>query len=359
MTIHQTSLLTDLPRFERIDGVSYVWGSAEHGQAIDRQIAKTQRTILTSPHTAKIAERADANGVAFLARDLVYVSRDVQKVLYEKLRAAEFIPIKSEVPRGAQEWVYRQTDMRGEARHGAHLHTDDAPTAEVATEEFGFPVSHATAAYQYTIDELEAAAFAGIPLQRAKAEACAEMIARKLDKLMRHGDASMGLVGFLNNTNVPDVALDNGEWLTATADEIIADWAEIEQAVIAQSRDNHAATRILLPTAYEGRLATLAHASNAAVTLKEWLTTNGRSIKEIMRWMALDDATGSDVGVADPPMGVAYDPRPENVFCELPVPYEELAPEVRNFGWVVNARASFGGVVWKRPKSAVYVENLD
>jgi hypothetical protein len=95
------------------------------------------------------------------------------------------------------------------------------------------------------------------------------------------------------------------------------------------------------------------------MTMLQWLTKNGRSIKEVRRWMALDDATGSDVGVADPPMGVAYDPSPENVYAEIPVPYEELPPEVRNFGWVVPARAIYGGVVWKRPKSAVYIENLD
>jgi len=347
-------LLVNQQHLERIDGVAHVFGSREHHDAIERAIERRRLILASSP----IGQRLDANQTAFLARDLTYVSRDVQKVLYDKLRASEFVPIKSEVPRGAQTWVYRQMDIRGEARSGAHLHADDAPSADVSIEEFPFPVSHVTASYQYTLDELEAAAFAGIPLSRDKANACAEIIARKLDKLMRVGDSALGMTGFLNNPNVPVVTLTNGEWLTATEAEIIADFFQVEQAVIAQSRDNHEAKRLLLPTAYEGRLASLVR-GDGDLTVKKFLLTNARSTKSIERWVALDDATGADVGVADPPEGVSYDPNPDFVFAEVPVPYEELPPQARNYGWVVPARAVFGGVTFKRPLSAAYVENLD
>jgi len=348
-------MLQDLPRFERVDGVAYVFGSPEHNAAIDRAIKRTERMLAGSDLTARL----DANQTSFLARDLVYVSRDVQKVLYEKLRASEFVPIKTEVPRGADSWVYRQVDIRGEASVGAHLSADDAPNADVSIEEFPFPVSHVTASYQYTLQELENAAFSGVPLSRDKAEAAAEIIARGLDKLIREGNTELGLTGFFNNPNVPVVTLTNGEWLTASADDIIADWAQVEQAVISGSRDNHAAKRLLLPTAYEGRLCTLRAGTASDMNVKEYLLKNGRSIKEIERWMALDDATGSQVGVADPPEGIAYDPDPSNVHAEIPVPYEELPPQARNFAWVVPCRAVFGGVSFKRPYSAAYLENLD
>jgi hypothetical protein len=345
------------PRYERIDGVAYLWGSAEHDQAIDRAIEATARRLVDSG--LRDALRADANQTAFLARDLVYVSRDVQKVLYDMLKAALMVPTKSEVPRGAKQFTYRQQDIRGEALAGADLSADDAPNADVGYEEFGFPVTHVVASYQYTLADLEAAAFSGIPLTRDKANAAAELIARKLDKLIRSGLPSAGIQGFFNNASVPDVTLTNGEWLTATADEILADLAQIEQAVIGQSRDNHAAIRLLLPTAQEGRLRTLKASTTSDPSVATYFLQNARSLREIMRWIALDDATGTDVGVADPPMGIAYSPNADQVYAELPVPYEELPPQARNFAWVVPCRAVFGGVVFKRPLSAAYIENLD
>jgi hypothetical protein len=343
-------------RFERIDGVEYLWGSAEHGRACDIAIDRNAVRL----HKSEFGEKFDANQTRFLARDLFYVSRDVQQVLYQKLQARTLVPIKSEVPRGAQTWTYRQIDIRGEARAAAHLGADDAPNVDVAIEEFPFPVSHVTASYQYTIADLEAAAYANIPLSRDKANAAAEVIARKLDKLIRVGDPTIGITGFFNNPNVPVVTLTNGEWLTATVDEILADLAQIEQAIITQSLDNHAASRLLLPTAYDGRLAGLRLGAPNDTNVRDYfLKTASRMLKEITRWIALDTATGADTGVADDPMGIAYAPDPELVFAEIPIPYEELPPQARNYGWVVPCRAVFGGTVFKRPLSAVYVENLD
>lgn len=342
--------------FERIDGAVYEFGSREHVDAIERGIKQRFDMIQQGPFGGRF--RADQT--EFLARDLLYVQRDVQKIVYEQLRAAEFVPVRSEVPRGAEAWAYRQQDIVGEARVGAHLSADDAPTADVGMEEFQHPTSHVTASYQYTVDELEKAAFAGRPLARDKAEAAGEIIARALDRLMREGEASLGITGFFNNPNVPVLTLTNGEWdSTATIAEIIADFAEIEQTVIDQSRDVHMASRMLLPTTHEGELATREKAAESDLNLKEWLLRNARMIQSIERWFQLDSTTTGNTTLADPPLGIAYDPDPTNLYAEIPIPYEEETPQMRNWGWVVPARAMFAGVVFKRPLSALYIENLD
>lgn len=341
---------------ERVDGIPYIYGSDRWKKAINRKIERNRQTL----ERCGLVDRLDANQTAFLARDLTFVSQDVQKVLYEKLRAAEFVSVKTDVPRGVDTWVYRQTDRVGKAKRGAHLSADDAPNIDVATEEFPQPVTHVTASYQYTIEDLENAAFAGVPLQRDKANATAEAMALELDELMKFGDATQGITGFYNNPNVPIITLTNGEWsTTGTAPEIIADYAQIEQAGIAQSRDVHAFTRLVLPTAVEGRLVSLEKSTGSDLSVLKYLLANSRSIKTIERWIALDDEVAPNVAVSDPPQGIAYDPDPSFVFAEMPVPYEELPPQARGFGWVVNTRAVFGGVVFKRPLAAAYIENLD
>ena len=343
--------------FEFISGYKYRVDSAEHTRAVERQFNRTLRRLDSDDEVREVL-RGDANATSFLARDLVFVSRDTQKILYDALRALDFVPMVNEVPRGARTWVYRQMDMRGEAEVG-HLGGDDAPRAEVSTEEFPFKIIPVKAAYAYTVDELEHAAFARIPLARDKAEACAMMMARKLDELTRVGDAARGMFGFFNNPDVPIVTLTNGEWLTASADEITADLAQIEQAAIANSRDNHMLDRLILPTAYEGRLRSLQRSSGSDLTVAEWFLRNSRMIKQISRWIALDDATGADTGVSDDPQGICYAADPAVVRVDIPIAYEELAPQIRNYERVINARAAFAGVTWKRPVSGLYIENLD
>lgn len=342
--------------FERIDDAVYRFDSKEHHDAIERSIKWRFDMLQQGPY----GHRFRADQTEFLARDLLFVQRDVQKVLFERLRAAEFVPIRSELPRGAESWAYRQQEIVGEARVGAHLSADDPPSAEVGTEEFQHPTMHLSASYQYTVDELEKAAFAQRPLARDKAEAAAEIIARGLDRVLREGEATLGVTGFFNNPNVPVLTLTNGEWdSTGTIAEIIADFAEIEQEVIDQSRDVHAATRLLLPTTMEGELATREKAAESDLNLKQWLLRNARMIQMIERWFQLDSTTTDNTTVTDPPLGIAYDPNPLNTYADVPIPYEEETPQQVNWCWKVPARAMTTGVVFKRPLSALYIENLD
>lgn len=331
-----------------------------NGGRRERMDAEQRLVDLSAKRIVRVglADRFDAAQTAFLARDLVYVSRDIMRTLYDALKAALYIPVSSEVPRGAQTWVYRMWDERGKAAVG-HRSADDPPRADVSAAEFAFKCVDVLGAYGYTTEELEAAAFANMPLSREKADACARMIARGLDELARIGYAPGGIFGFFNNPNVPVVTLTNGEWLTATADEICADFAQIEQAGIANARDNFSMDTLLLPTAFEGRLASLQRSVGSDTTVKQWLLANSRMIKTIDRWIALDDATGDDVGVSDPPQGIAYAKRPEVVRWDIPVTYDEMAPQLVNFEYVVPAFGRSAGVTFKQPKAAVYIENLD
>jgi hypothetical protein len=189
--------------------------------------------------------------------------------------------------------------------------------------------------------------------------AAAEVIARGLDRVGRIGDATAGLTGFFNNAFVDIVTLTNGAWLAATADDIVEDLAQIEQTMIAQSRDSYAPDVLILPTSFEGRLATLQRSSGSDMSVKTWFLANARIIKSIERWVALDDAISPDVTVADPPAGILYAKRPDVLFWPIPIMYEEQPPEERGFEWTVHCRARCGGVDVRRPVSMLYVENLD
>jgi hypothetical protein len=181
--------------------------------------------------------RADANATAFLARDLLFVRQQTEQTIYDRLRAAEFVPIDTSVPRGARTVATRLMDRTGAAKV-THDLAGDSPRADVSVTEDEAKFVNIRASYGYSIGDLEHAAFSGIPLTRDKSNAAADAIARGLDEIGRVGNAAAGLTGFFNDANVATVTLTNGEWLTATAAEILADLAQIETAMITQSRGN-------------------------------------------------------------------------------------------------------------------------
>lgn len=306
--------------------------------------------------------RKDANATAFLARQLVHQRGQIEFKIFEELRAAEFVPVESNHPRGAESYSTQLMTPQGKAKI-THDLAGDSPRVDVDVDEDLRKYVNARASYAYTIQELEHAAFAGVPLPAWKGQACAEEIARKLDELGRIGASKLGLTGFFNNPLVTVHTLGNGEWNlfpTTTADQIIADLNELEDTLISQTRDTAKPPyTLVLPSAYEGILATSPRSSQSDVTIKEWFLRNSRLIKRIESYFALDGATGSDVAAADPPQAIVYKPDPMVLFWPIPILYEEQAPQLRAWEWVVDARARAGGVDVRRPSHMLYVENLD
>ncbi len=358
---------------ERIDGNDHVIGTPDHLAAVRARQTRMDaayveahpRELEQNIRTIERHLRLDANNTALLARDLVYVSAAVERRVYQKLRMAELVPVSTDVPRGAGVVARRLIDMTGAAKV-SDLLAGDGPRADVSVTEDLAPLRHITASYGYTLHDLEAAAFARMPLQQERAMSCADAIARKLDAIGRSGttsdpDGDAKLRGLFNNPNVTVLTLTNGEWPSATAAEILADLHEIEAAMIAASLDTISApVKLVLPTAYERRLHTLkADASASDSTVGEHFLRNAALIKEIVRYGALDSMVTPDIAAADAPMGMAFESSPDVMTWPIPIAYEQLAPEVRGFEWIVNARARCGGVDIRRPYACLYIANLD
>lgn len=359
---------------EMIDGVLYVVGSPEHtaAKAARKQRMDAAARVYTDRVTRMdarlrltFADRFDANHVAFLARDLVHVRAEIEQTIYKALSAASLVPVDTSIPRGAQVVETRRLDHVGQARIGDTL-AGDLPRADVEMTADQIKLVNILGSYGYDLQELEHAAFAKIPLGRYKAMACAEMIARALDGIGLSGSSASGLTGLFNNALVTVLTLTNGEWTGgATAAEILADLAEIEQTIITQSKDRHSAGTLILPTTAEGVLRTKHAGTNNDRTIASYFFGDAmgggtsRMLKTLLRLIDLDDATGTSIAAADAPMGIAYTKTPDVLRWPIPIMFEEEAPQLHGFEWVVPARARVSGVDVRRPLAMLYVENLD
>lgn len=364
----------------RIDGKDYQRGSQEaraaqerldalrndaylqaHPELLERNVALIRRS------DALASVREDANATSMLARDLVFVSAEVARKIYERTRTMEFIRPDGNYPRGAESYARRTLDHTGEAKVSSDL-AGDAPRADVLMTEDLMPFRNVRASYAYSVDDLERAAFARAPLPMWKREACIDIMSRKIDEIGRSGtaadaDGDAKLRGLFNNANVNVLTLTNGEWNTETDPlKVIADLEEIETTLITQAKDTQPDGYVLiLPTAYEGKLVTMRASTNSDISVMEFFLRKARLIRRIVRWGALDSAVSPAIKASDAPQGVCIPMNQEQagIYWPMPISYEELPPEMRGFEWTVQARARLGGVEFSRPVHSLYVENLD
>ena len=85
----------------------------------------------------------------------------------------------------------------------------------------------------------------------------------------------------------------------------------------------------------------------------------GRVITAIERYGALDDAVSPDVKASDAPQGICYPRDPSVLFWPWAISYEEQAPQLTGWEWVIRARSRVGGVDVRRAAHMLYIENFD
>lgn len=349
----------------RLDGVEYEIGSPAYDHVVD-PIIRTHSQRLQAWESLNPKVRTDSNATAFLARELVHIRGEMERTVYEDLRAPEFVPVDTNFPRGAQSYAVTRGDTVGRAKV-THDLAGDSPRTDVKRTEDLAKFVNVRASHGYSVQDLDYAAMSGAPLPRWKAMATAEVIARGADAVCRHGtkvenDAieatDADLTGFFNNANVGLVTPTNNDWLdgATTPAEILADLAQIEQAVIAGTKDTQSdGYSLVLPSNFEGILRSTPRSIHSDVSIAEWFLKNARIIRSIERWVALDDATGAATGASGARQGIVYRRDPRNLYWPISVPYEELAPQASGWEWVVEARTRCGGVDVRRPYAMKYV----
>lgn len=304
----------------------------------------------------------DAGSNAFFQRDLELISKEMFDIKYAKLKALQLIPVDMSLPAGIQTWTYRQFDSLGEAK----LITDfakDLPMVNVEGDEVSVKFKNYGAAFGYSIEEIEAGAMEGGPqLDRQRAEACRKTLDQKLDKAASVGDATAGLLGLLNQANTTTFTpgdkdaggtswLDGSGNIVATAEEMLKDLHGMIRKVVVDTKEVERPTRIILPTGQYMAADVTPRSDNSDVTVLKYFMSN--SGVEVVSW---ERCAGAGTNGAD--LAVAYDPKPLNVRLLLPIPYQQMMPQLDNMAYKVNARLKTGGVISPFPKSICYASGI-
>lgn len=319
--------------------------------------------IVDSPAGPK---RLDANETAVFARELEYVFAEIYRKEYPDLVGRSLIPVKGGVPSGAESHTFTEVEDFGKAGI-IHNYADNFPSTEVQGKQFSQVIRGLGDSYNYSIQDLRAAALTKIHMPTEKADAAREALERLLDGLTLTGDANTGLAGLNSssltanfNASTKGTQASGLHWQTATPSEILNDVLTMCSDVANATKNKHKVNTLVLDTASYNKCAfTMVQALDSSgnpigfsgQTILTYLLANVPGLQSILAW---DRLTGA--GTSGHSRIFALDRNPAVLYQVMPQDFEQMPPQPVNMSFKINCHMRWGGVVSPYPKAVSYMD---
>ena len=318
----------------------------------------------------------DAHESLFFSRQLEHIKATVYEKKYPELKALRLIPVTTETPAGALYVTWRLYDSVGVAKLIAN-YADDLPRVDVYGKEFHSTIHEIGVAYGYSIKDIKAAQYAGMPLESKKANAARMAIEQTMERLAWFGDTPANVPGFFYNPNVNHIlaadAVVSGtdtRWCTAlgvptkTQDEILQDMNAAVNQVWTSTKGIHQANTMLLPLDKYAQINSRARSATSDITILQFFKRNHPEITTIEPVNQCNDLVGEGhaavIGgaVDSSSIMVVYKRDPDIVELEIPEMFHQLPAEPRNLTFIIDCLASFGGAIWREPLACSITEGI-
>jgi hypothetical protein len=291
----------------------------------------------------------DADESVFFNKQLEHLKSRTFDKKFTQLKQREVLPVSFEAGPGADTITYEQFDQVGMAKI-VRDYAKDFRSADVKAKEFRSPVQSLGSAYQYSVQEVRAAQMAGKSLVQRKANASKRAIMQLENQIAYFGDADHGLEGFLNNANVPLLALPNaGAWSGLTADQILENLNAIANNPISISNGVETPNTMLLPIAEYTLIASTPRSSTSDTTILQYFVQNNPFIESVDWLEELKDA-----GAGSVPRVVVYRRDPDFLTLEIPQDFEQFPVQEEGLAFKVPVHERCGGVLIYYPLSMTY-----
>ena len=291
----------------------------------------------------------------FLERQLEYIRPQVFEVEYADIKYAQILPVTSEAGPGSQTFTYRIMDATGDFKLISDA-ADDLPRADVSQIERSINIRSFGGSFGYTVQELRAAQMANVALEQRRAAAVRRAYEEKVEEIAMFGEASVGLVGFFNNSTVDVLAAD--KWFTGatatgtTSQDMLELLNQGVTAIINGSNMKEQPDTILMSWEDYNIVSTTRNSDSSDVTVLEYFLRTNPFIRNVEPINQLD----SDKSSLSKNRMVVYKRDPQKVQLHIPQPLELFPPQQRGLEFIVPAHARVGGVSLYYPKSVIYVQ---
>jgi len=307
-----------------------------------------------------VKDHLDADETMFFARQLESIEPEVYRILYPELKYRDLVPVSNRDNAGANVITYRMYDRVGMVKVIAN-YADDLPRVDVFAKEYSANVKGLGGAFGYNTQEIRAAIMAGIDLDGERAATLRMATRQKENNICWNGDAETGLLGVLNNPNVPTQAVPTGAggflWSQKTADEIINDVRIGTSKIRTQSKGIHMPNTMLLPIDQYDIIAGLARSIHSDTTVLQFILNNKEAygldmITTLPVELELAFTGGTEDGA------IIYQRDPGVLEQRIPLELQLLPVQVRNLEFIINGETRNAGVVIRRPLAMVFLTGI-
>jgi len=310
--------------------------------------------VQDSPRAKARRWKTDAGEARLFELQLRHVVSQVTRTFYIRNQARTLAPVDTSIPAGA-ETVLKQRVIDEDFAPAAGDFGQISPRGDdiIMVDVSGTNETHQLASFargtSYSLDELEAAAFAGVALRTEKLSALSRAVDSIFDMVALQGYASANFTGLYNDANPAVTVPTTGTWATATADQILADIHDLYQAIKLATGYNEAPTRLVIPS-----------------SLTEFLSLRRANTDLNVRMMVAQDFPGLEIVECDRanlydvagtgPRIMMLTPNMEYVNIAVPREWTLEPPEKHHFKYEIVGRQKLGGCIMSVPLTVGYMD---
>lgn len=301
----------------------------------------------------------------FLRTAQNYIEPTVYAREYPDFQYRELVPVDNSAP----DWTTRidffsMGDDIGQAKEFSP-DGDDIPFVDFKLDKGDSRVFMYGIGYRYNLQEIEHARAYGIRLDATRADAARRKYEQFVDGIAFVGNAKFGLSGLVNSTSVTALtaaATGTGSsplWSNKTVDQIVADVNDTLSAVFIGSNGIEYADTLLLS---QGRLSFILSKRidpTSTVTVYEHIMRVNSYTMRTGRPLLIRAVWGLETaGASGTERMVAYRRDPSVVKIHVPMPLRWLPAERHLLKLEVPGIFRLGGVEWRRPGAARYLDGF-
>lgn len=315
-------------------------------------ILNGEEVVLSDKMDAVVVDaKLDDTGTVFFQRQLEAIESTTYDVLYPDLEARECFPTFNFGGAGATSLTFRSFDRAGTADI-INARATDLPKSSISGKEYSIGVKSIGVAYDFDVDEVQAAAMTGLPLEARRAEAAKRGYEETINAIAWNGGE--GLRGFFSDENalpqltLPKAIIDHANSAnSAHPVEVAMMLHSAVNSIFAETKKIHKAEFMWMPIELYQYIATtpMSEQFPNETILSYFLRTNmyinsAEQVKPLNQLAYSDNKFGEDIIVIGQ-MNVAG-----KQTCRLrePLPLQFMPVQLHGLVYEVPARGRFAGV---------------
>lgn len=304
----------------------------------------------------------------FLENQLEHLRNEVIKQDFPDLQMSSgaLVPITNNVDYRAEVFPFTLFTAVGEAKILANGGTDVPLINAYVQKKMGI-IRTLVDGYEITLEDLEAAEFAGMNISSEMAIMARRVIEEGIDRIGYMGAPENGLLGITTLPNVVrETAPNNGNanggtnstlWEHKTPEQIYLELVDFLTRMRQATKGIEQPDTLLLPQAQYDRIAAVVYPANTDNTLLNFfLTTQRASATGVKNIVPVQMLEGLGTGGAD--MMIAYKRDPQKLRYEIPLDFEQRPPEMVSFSTRVVCRSRLAGLINLKPMSVRFYEGI-